>query len=121
MNAWPIKENSDMDDWVRVQELRWFDEKVNCLTVDDQRVFFVRLLDGSLSAYLAKCPHKAKALSGDDVNDAMVTCPLHAWHFDLERGGREVHGYADLPAVPMKIVDGTVYIQLSMPRLEERG
>lgn len=99
-----------LDGWVRVQDLRWFDEGVSCLIVDDQRYFFVRSTDGSLKAYEAKCSHKAGQLTEDDLNNTILTCPLHGWHFDLSEGGRELHGYADLPHVRLQVVDGAVYI-----------
>lgn len=105
------EEGQDVGQWIRVQDLRWFDERVTCLVIDDQRFFFVRSSDRSLRGYTAKCPHRARVLTAEDVHDAVVTCPLHGWHFDLASEGREIHGYANLPAVPLRIIDGTVYIR----------
>jgi nitrite reductase (NADH) small subunit len=32
------------------------------------------------------CPHSSGNLSAGEVADGIVTCPLHHWKFDLERG-----------------------------------
>ena len=47
------------------------------------------------------------------VEGAIVSCPLHAWRFDLENDGKELHGYRALTVHALKVADGDVYVSLS--------
>lgn len=69
---------------------------------------------GQLHACQATCPHKFTALSGGDLRDGQLTCPLHAATFDLSSGrprpGQEWAG--NLPLFPVRIHEGIVEVQL---------
>jgi nitrite reductase/ring-hydroxylating ferredoxin subunit len=45
-----------------------------------------------------------------EVEGAIVSCPLHAWRFDLEQGGKELHGYRNLTVHDIKVTDGQVLV-----------
>jgi nitrite reductase/ring-hydroxylating ferredoxin subunit len=45
-----------------------------------------------------------------EIEGAIVTCPLHAWRFDLDNDGTELHGYRGLSTYPVKVKDGRVLV-----------
>jgi len=42
--------------------------------------------DGQYWAIDDLCPHMGASLADGEVNDAVVTCPWHAWRFDVRDG-----------------------------------
>jgi 3-phenylpropionate/trans-cinnamate dioxygenase ferredoxin component len=43
-------------------------------------------VDGALYAVDNTCPHRGGPLGEGDVEGCVVTCPWHAWQFDLATG-----------------------------------
>lgn len=43
-------------------------------------------VDGRLSAFDNACPHRGGSLSEGALRGATVTCPWHAWEFDVSTG-----------------------------------
>jgi toluene monooxygenase system ferredoxin subunit len=68
------------------------------------------LLDGELHAFDAMCPHAGGPMELSEVEGSIVSCPLHAWRFDLKRDGTELHGYRPLPCLRVRVDKGTVYV-----------
>ena len=59
------------------------------------------------------CPHMGASLSSGYVENAIVTCPWHAWRFRLTDGA-----WADSPRIkigsyPVRVQDGAVQVQVS--------
>jgi nitrite reductase (NADH) small subunit len=52
----------------------------------DGCVAVFRTADDRVFALEDRCPHKGGPLSEGIVHGASVTCPLHAWVFDLNTG-----------------------------------
>ena len=52
----------------------------------DGRVVGVFLIDGEYFAINDLCPHMGASLASGHVEDHAVTCPWHAWRFDLTTG-----------------------------------
>ena len=53
-------------------------------TILDQPVFVVRAKDGDLRAYYNVCMHRGHILLEGTGNVRMITCPFHAWTYDLD-------------------------------------
>ncbi|GAA4334272.1 nitrite reductase small subunit NirD [Pigmentiphaga soli] len=82
-----------------------------CPIVERQRRrFVVAILDNRIFAFDALCPHAFGPMHLAEVQGTVVTCPLHAWRFDLEQDGRELHGYRGLQTYAVKQEGGQVYI-----------
>ena len=45
-----------------------------------------RLDDDTFTALEDTCPHAGAPLSDGEVEEGVVTCPLHAWRFDCRTG-----------------------------------
>jgi nitrite reductase (NADH) small subunit len=56
------------------------------------------------------CPHRGGPLSDGDVAGGMVSCPLHARKVDLETGEVKNDDLSRVPAFPIKVEDGEVYV-----------
>ncbi len=97
------------DKWHKVGEQSDFPGGLKMVAVAGRRVVIARL-EGSLFAFDALCPHAGGPMELSEVEGAIVSCPLHAWRFDLEKGGAELHGYRKLSMKDIKTEGGTVYV-----------
>lgn len=97
------------NEWIKIGKEGEFEEGLRLVRVMDQRVVVLRA-NGKFFAFDALCPHAQGPMERAEVDGAVVSCPLHAWRFDLEGGGREIHGYRSLPVKEIKVDQGSVYI-----------
>ena len=100
------------DNWVSVGPEANFPDGLHTITLGRQRIVIARL-NGRLFAFDALCPHAQGPMERSEVDGAIVSCPLHAWRFDLEQGGKELHGYRDLPIHQLKVADGQVFLAIA--------
>ena len=59
------------------------------------------------------CPHKGGPLAEGIVHGASVTCPLHAWVFDLETGRAQGADSGAVATHPAQVVEGRILLDLS--------
>lgn len=59
------------------------------------------------------CPHKGGPLAEGIVHGNSVTCPLHAWVFDLETGRAQGADAGAVVTHPAEVVDGRIRLDLS--------
>lgn len=59
-----------------------------------------------------RCPHRGALLSEGEYSDGKVTCPWHAWQFDLKTGALLDHPDCSLKTYPVKVQGGDIYIQV---------
>ncbi len=101
-----------MAQWHAVMPLDDVPQGMTELSLGDELVLLVRVGD-ALHACAATCPHKFTALSGGNLADGCLTCPLHHATFDLSTGrpmpGMEWAG--NLPLYPLRVNEGVVEIQ----------
>jgi nitrite reductase/ring-hydroxylating ferredoxin subunit len=95
--------------WVKVGEETEFTDGLRTVLVGTSR-FIVARLNGRLFAFDAVCPHAFGPMDRAEVDGAIVSCPLHAWRFDLENGGKELHGYRSIAVKDVKVEGGAVYV-----------
>ena len=68
-----------------------------------------------------RCPHKAGPLSEGIVHGHKVTCPLHSWVIELADGQAVAPDVGCAPPVPVKLVDGTVWLKVVGARKAVNG
>lgn len=98
------------NEWIAVGDEAAFEEGLHFVAVDRKPVVIARL-DGRLFGFDALCPHQKGPMKRAEVDGRVVTCPLHAWRFDLDKCGKELHNYRDLQTYPVKVEDGQVFLR----------
>ncbi len=92
-------------------------------TIADQGVFVLRGKDGVLRGFYNVCQHRAhELLQGEGNVKAVITCPYHAWAYDLEgklRTARNCESLPDfdkadftLPQIAVEAFCGFVFVNL---------
>lgn len=71
-------------------------------------------LGSEIFAVADTCPHAGACLSEGELEEAIITCPLHGSRFDVKTGQR-VRGPADLEikTYPVEIEDSQVFLRLT--------
>jgi len=70
---------------------------------------------GSFHAIENSCPHQGGPLAEGWVEGTIVTCPWHAWCFDVTSGAMTLGGYTSVDAFDVT-VDGTTIAVATEPR-----
>lgn len=71
-------------------------------------------VDGQVRAYRNRCPHRAWALDGGELDGKKLTCPRHRWVFNVCDGrGIKPRNY-ELSGLSCKIAsDGMIWVDVS--------
>jgi nitrite reductase (NADH) small subunit len=69
-----------------------------------------RTADDRLFALDDRCPHKGGPLSEGIVHGTAVTCPLHAWVFDLATGRAQGADDGSVRTYPVRAEQGRVLL-----------
>jgi NAD(P)H-dependent nitrite reductase small subunit len=84
------------------------DDEGICVSVGDLKVALFKH-DGEIYALNNVCPHQGAPLHEGFYDDGIVTCPLHAWDFDVESG--KVSGSTERAVTyPVRVSDSVVAI-----------
>ncbi|WP_298220129.1 nitrite reductase small subunit NirD [Halothiobacillus sp.] len=58
------------------------------------------------------CPHKRGPLSQGIVHDHKVSCPLHGWVIELDKGTAMAPDEGCTPSYPVRVTDGVIEIEV---------
>jgi nitrite reductase (NADH) small subunit len=67
-------------------------------------------VDGAFYALENACPHQGGPIAEGWVEGLTVTCPWHAWCFDLRSGNMTLGDFAWIPRFNVRIEDGGVWV-----------
>jgi nitrite reductase (NADH) small subunit/3-phenylpropionate/trans-cinnamate dioxygenase ferredoxin subunit len=67
-------------------------------------------VDGTFYALDNTCPHQGGPLAEGWIEGTRVTCPWHAWTFELTDGSMTLGDFASVDAFQVRIHDGTVFV-----------
>lgn len=70
---------------------------------------------GEFFAIENSCPHQGGPLAEGWIEGKIVTCPWHAWCFDVSTGAMTLGGYTTVDAFDVKI-DGATIAVATEPR-----
>ncbi len=68
-------------------------------------------VNGDIYALDNACPHMEGPLGEGDVKEGCVTCPWHAWQFDLKTGACINMPGDDATVIDVVVKDGTIYLE----------
>jgi nitrite reductase/ring-hydroxylating ferredoxin subunit len=106
-----------MVDWIRTVPVDSIPDRGGRLfTYFDKRLALFRTPKG-VFATDNRCPHQGYALVRGDVKDGVLTCAWHNWKFDLA-DGRCVFGGENVRSYPVRVVGGTVEVDVTEPEPE---
>jgi nitrite reductase (NADH) small subunit len=73
-----------------------------------------RTADDQIFALEDRCPHKGGPLSEGIVHGTSVTCPLHAWVFDLNTGAAHGADEGQVRTYAVRLEGGRVLLDASL-------
>jgi nitrite reductase/ring-hydroxylating ferredoxin subunit len=73
----------------------------------DIAVFNIR---GELHALENACPHQGGPIAEGWLEGPIVTCPWHAWCFDVRSGKMTLGDFARIARFAVKVLDGGIYV-----------
>jgi nitrite reductase (NADH) small subunit len=69
-------------------------------------------LDGDVIVTAGVCPHEDVDLTGGEIEQGVITCPGHAYEFDLRTGRCTHDARLVLPRYRVSIIDDDVWIDV---------
>ncbi|BAY09550.1 Rieske (2Fe-2S) protein [Calothrix sp. NIES-2098] len=103
------------DQYVRVAQLADVQKAGSLLVRSANHTIALFYSDNRVYAIDNRCPHMGFPLHGSTCKDGIVTCPWHYARFDLASGGTFDSWADDVPAFPVEIRDGEVWVNLAPP------
>lgn len=105
-----------MNDFVGVGKKTAFSETVGTgVDVNGHRVCIVRQGE-KVFAFDDRCTHAESLLSGGDVEDGEIVCPLHGARFAVDSGeARTLPAVKPVQTHQVKIQDDEVFVKLNDP------
>lgn len=91
------------------------------VATDQGEVAVFRTSEDEVFALFNRCPHRGGPLSEGIVSGKLVACPLHGWVIDVETGEATAPDEGCTRPVPVKVVDGAVWLGLAVARKVAHG
>ncbi len=67
-------------------------------------------IDGEYYALENACPHQGGPIADGWVEGRTVTCPWHAWCFDLQTGKMTLGDFACIPRFDVRVEGDAIYV-----------
>ncbi|MBD5654935.1 MAG: Rieske 2Fe-2S domain-containing protein [Candidatus Eremiobacteraeota bacterium] len=67
-------------------------------------------VDGSFYAIENACPHQGGPLADGWIENGVVTCPWHAWCFDVRSGEMTLGGFTSVDTFDVQVDGSTISI-----------
>ena len=67
-------------------------------------------VDGAFYAIENACPHQGGPLADGWVEGPIVTCPWHAWCFDVRTGGMTLGGFTSVDTFEVQVEGSTISV-----------
>lgn len=101
--------------WSRVCALDEVSESIP-MEIDVEGVDILLIRSGSeVHAIPALCPHMDERLSNGLCEGFSITCLKHLWQWDVRTGEPIANAELPLKKIPLKLVQGDVYIDSRVP------
>ena len=77
------------------------------------RAVAVFRVDGRYYAIDNTCPHRGGPLGEGDVEGTVVTCPWHAWRWDVTTGANVNNPAVRVACYPVTVENGQIVVRLA--------
>jgi len=104
-------------EWTRVGDLSLIPSGTSKVFTIDRYDVAVFNIDGTFYALENACPHQGGPIADGWVESLEVTCPWHAWCFDLRTGKMTLGDYAVIPRFAVRADHSGIF--LSTTPIEE--
>lgn len=58
------------------------------------------------------CPHRGGPLGEGDLENTIVSCPWHAWRWDVTSGANANNPAVKVACFPVSVEDGSIFVSL---------
>lgn len=102
-----------MLEWIEIGRIEDI-PRLGARTVEtaDGPVAVFRTTDDAVFALRNRCPHRGGPLSEGIVSGRLVVCPLHNWTIDLTNGQALPPDEGCTPALPVRVMDGILWLEV---------
>jgi len=66
---------------------------------------------GDIFAIENVCPHQGGPLADGFLEEHYITCPWHAWCFDVRTGKMTLGDFARVPRFEVRVEDDTIFVR----------
>jgi toluene monooxygenase system ferredoxin subunit len=87
-----------------------FEGGMRLVIADAHVIILAWPLGGEIKAFQGVCPHTNYPLETAEFDGEVLTCPLHAWTWNLNTGDPVFPQESRLAEYPVKIEEGVVFI-----------
>ena len=101
-----------MSEWVRAAKKRDLEPGKGVMIEAGGRRVALFNADGVFYAVDDACPHRGGPLSQGAVDNGELTCPWHAWGFDVKTGACHTVPAAKIRTYPVKTEGDDVFVQI---------
>jgi NAD(P)H-dependent nitrite reductase small subunit len=99
-----------MDKFTRVAKLKDIPPGDGIVVEVNQKEIGLFNIDGEIYAIDNVCPHYAGPLVEGQLNGKIISCPWHAWTFDVTTGQCTFNEEICVKTFPVKVQDGEVFL-----------
>ena len=91
---------------------------INILSAPDRKAIrwtdrgFLFNVDGVYHCIDNACPHRGGPLGEGDLEGRVVSCPWHAWRWDVTSGANTNNPAVRVAAYPVTVAEGGVFVEL---------
>ena len=78
----------------------------------DGRTIALFNVDGAYHCIDNACPHRGGPLGEGDLEGRVVSCPWHAWRWDVTTGANTNNPAVRVAAYPVTVENGGVFVEL---------
>ncbi len=96
--------------WHRVAKIQDLQEGQGVLCTLEGRGIALFKSGGQFFAMDNQCPHRGASLSEGEVKEGVLTCPWHAWQFEVKNGCLLENPEVKLQCFPVKVEGEDIYI-----------
>ena len=82
-----------------------------CLLVEGKQIALFRI-DDEFHVIDNECPHEGASLGDGFLEGTVITCPLHAWQFDVITGEMPGHSRIKVGRHSVKVEGDDVFVEL---------